>query len=354
MASSSSPLLRGRSCPFVELNHSSDSGSLHSPAVCSSSPSTATREDLSFGSIREVWCASQNVLLLTNEKDKDPSCLCPEAYAQECFETKKKVDNFFRTTFQRAPVACRGSNMMKTWLNHPIAENMAYWNTKDLVVEIGKWDERYFNLDVVFRDTDILTHEFAHAFTQSIVELPYYAETGSLDEATSDIFAIMHKHQIANVDADSPDASWEIAEGLIKNSDGTNSPLKSMRLPGTAYKSCMAFSPLLQNDPQIMHVQDMDNQKWPLRYEGDYGGVFAYSGIPNHAFYLMATGIGGKSWDIAGNIWFQALLRTSVEDDFSLFAGRTIKEAKEKYGSQIEDIVQKAWNQVGVKPRVIR
>lgn len=34
----------------------------------------------------------------------------------------------------------------------------------------------------------------------------------------------------------------------------------------------------------------------------DMGGVHIYSGIPNKAFYLVATALGGHSWDKAGPI----------------------------------------------------
>lgn len=354
MASSSSPQFRGRSCLFDRLSYSLDSGSPHSLVSSSLSPTSVVRDN---SSIREVWCASQNALLLTSEKDKDLVCLYSEPYAQECFETKKKIDNFFRTNFHRSPIPYEGRNVMKTLLNHPLTEdNASYWNEKDLVVEIGKWDEKYFNLDVVFADTDILTHEFGHAMTQSVAGLVYFGETGSLDESTSDIFSIMHKHQLAGIDANSPDASWEIAEGLIKNSDGTTSPLRSMKLPGTAYKDCIPFASFGRTDDvQVMDYRHRDFQKWSHKTsQSDRGVVYPHSGIPNRAFYLMAYNIGGKSWETAGDIWFQALLKASPEDDFALFAGRTIKEAKQRYGTEIENIVRRAWDEVGVIPRTIR
>ncbi len=42
----------------------------------------------------------------------------------------------------------------------------------------------------------------------------------------------------------------------------------------------------------------------------DNGGVHLNSGIPNRAFHLAATAIGGRSWETAGPIWYAAL--TSV------------------------------------------
>lgn len=34
----------------------------------------------------------------------------------------------------------------------------------------------------------------------------------------------------------------------------------------------------------------------------DMGGVHVYSGIPNKAFYLVATKMGGYTWEKAGQI----------------------------------------------------
>ena len=50
------------------------------------------------------------------------------------------------------------------------------------------------------------------------------------------------------------------------------------------------------------------------RYTGpdDGGGVHINSGIPNHAFYITATTLGGKAWEAAGDIWYDALLDPRV------------------------------------------
>ena len=37
----------------------------------------------------------------------------------------------------------------------------------------------------------------------------------------------------------------------------------------------------------------------------DSGGVHINSGIPNHAFFLVATALGGNAWEKAGRIWYE-------------------------------------------------
>ena len=56
-----------------------------------------------------------------------------------------------------------------------------------------------------------------------------------------------------------------------------------MKAPGTAYDD-----PRLGKDPQPAHMDDY------VETTEDNGGVHINSGIPNHAFYLAATALGGR------------------------------------------------------------
>ena len=53
------------------------------------------------------------------------------------------------------------------------------------------------------------------------------------------------------------------------------------------------------------------------------------SGIPNRAFQLAATAIGGSSWEGAGRIWYAALTGGDVgpDTDFAGFAAATVAAA---------------------------
>jgi hypothetical protein len=55
----------------------------------------------------------------------------------------------------------------------------------------------------------------------------------------------------------------------------------------------------------------------------DNGGVHLNSGIPNHAFYLAATAIGGNAWEKAGQIWYDTICDRSLRRSasFAAFAG---------------------------------
>src|SRR5919107_4535104 len=84
----------------------------------------------------------------------------------------------------------------------------------------------------------------------------------------------------------------------------------------------------------------------------DNGGVHLNSGIPNHAFYLAATAIGGNAWEGAGQIWYDVLTggKLAPDADFAQFATATVAAAGDRFGvgSTQQAAVLKAWQDVGV------
>jgi Zn-dependent metalloprotease len=87
----------------------------------------------------------------------------------------------------------------------------------------------------------------------------------------------------------------------------------------------------------------------------DNGGVHTNSGIPNHAFYVTATTLGGKAWKAPGNIWYDALLDSKItpKTTFTLFAGVTLQHARSRYGTTSKEAqaVQAGWDAVKVRVR---
>jgi Zn-dependent metalloprotease len=82
----------------------------------------------------------------------------------------------------------------------------------------------------------------------------------------------------------------------------------------------------------------------------DRGGVHINSGIPNHAFYLLATAIGGNAWDVAGKIWYNALRggRLGSNATFVRAAEVTIQVANELFTQSEAQKVENAWKAVKV------
>src|ERR671922_71362 len=87
----------------------------------------------------------------------------------------------------------------------------------------------------------------------------------------------------------------------------------------------------------------------------DNGGVHINSGIPNHAFYLAATSLGGRSWERAGRIWYETLRDPRVKPTASFrgFARATGRTAERLFGGGSDEAVAvwEAWDEVGIRLR---
>lgn len=84
----------------------------------------------------------------------------------------------------------------------------------------------------------------------------------------------------------------------------------------------------------------------------DNGGVHINSGIPNHAFYLLANYLGGRVWESAGQIWYAALqsLR-NPHATFADWADATVDAARDRFGSGSRQVLltRRAWHLVGIQ-----
>jgi len=81
----------------------------------------------------------------------------------------------------------------------------------------------------------------------------------------------------------------------------------------------------------------------------DSGGVHINSGIPNHAFFLVATELGGRAWERAGLIWFKTMLALNKTSSFKEMVAMSTQLAGGQYGASSKEAkaVAKAWKAVG-------
>jgi Zn-dependent metalloprotease len=209
-------------------------------------------------------------------------------------------------------------------------ENAA-WNAEQMLYGDGG---RLFKPRSLTSAVDVIGHELTHGVTQYTAQLEYVSQSGALNESMSDVFGSMVKQRVLGQTSDQAD--WLIGEGLLQIRGAA--ALRSMKAPGTAFNG----------DPQpgtMSGYQDL-----PETEEGDNGGVHINSGIPNHAFYLAATALGGNAWDRAGKVWYEALTaRLSSDAQFEDAAKATIDAARALFpGDDVADIVEDAWKQVQV------
>ncbi len=211
--------------------------------------------------------------------------------------------------------------------------NNAFWNGEQMV--FGDGDGEVF-LDFTI-PVDVIGHELAHGVTQYTANLTYFGQPGALNEHLSDVFGSLIKQYTLGQTA--ADADWLIGAGLLAPRV-TGKALRSMKEPGSAYDD-----DVLGRDPQPKTMDDY------VRTGRDNGGVHINSGIPNHAFYLVATALGGYAWDRAGQIWYDVLTGGELGStaSFSDFATLTVARARASYGEGEElQAVTKAWERVGV------
>jgi hypothetical protein len=141
---------------------------------------------------------------------------------------------------------------------------------------------------------DVVAHELTHGVTDYTSQLYYFAESGGINEALSDIMGEFFDQTLNNDD----DSQWLIGETL----PGIPGGIRSMK------------DPTLFNDPSI--VDDTSGSLWSnaLNDVNDNYGVHSLSGVVNHAAYLLAAGGSQNGQDLAGigipksmQIWYRLM-----------------------------------------------
>lgn len=127
---------------------------------------------------------------------------------------------------------------------------------------------------------EVIGHELTHGVIQYESNLEYQDEPGALNESFADVMSMQVEQKSKGHSVEQAD--WWLGGELL--------------LPDVGAKGLRTFTadkayenhPLLGTDPQPKHYRD--------KFTGaaDNGGVHINSGIPNHAFYLVATELGGR------------------------------------------------------------
>ena len=254
----------------------------------------------------------------------------------EAYDYSGDTYDFFSQVYNRNSVDDHGL-LLKSTVHFDNQYNNAFWNGFQMIY--GDGDGEHFNRFTI--SVDVIGHELTHGITQNEAQLVYQGQPGALNESMSDVFGSLLKQWVNNQTADKAD--WLIGQGLFTDVvKGT--ALRSMSAPGTAYDD-----PDLGKDPQPAHMRDLVNTN------RDNGGVHINSGIPNRAFFLAATNLGGFAWQKAGLIWYRTLCgRLSPTADFQAAADATVAVAASLFGSASveQKAVIDAWANVGITATV--
>ena len=259
----------------------------------------------------------------------------------ESYDYSGVVFDFYSKVFGRNSVDDRGMRLDSSVHYREDATepfDNAFWNGSQMIY--GDGDGVTF--DRFTKCLDIIGHELTHGVTQYEAGLAYHGQSGALNESFSDVFGSLVKQWYKNQTATKAD--WLIGAGLLgKSIHGV--ALRSLKAPGTAYDDPYFGGKDPQPSSMKGYVKLADSRA------GDNGGVHINSGIPNHAFYLVAIQLGGYAWERAGKIWYDALCnRIRANSTFKTAAQATLASATTLYGSTSveQKAVKTAWQKVGV------
>ncbi|MBD8605717.1 M4 family metallopeptidase [Aeromicrobium sp. CFBP 8757] len=252
--------------------------------------------------------------------------------ADEAYEGLGATYALLAEVFGRASIDGAGLPLLAT-VHYGRQYDNAFWDGGRMV--FGDGDGQVFGRFTA--SLSVIGHELAHGVTQCTADLVYEGQSGALNESISDVFgALVEQHSRGQSAAQ---ASWLIGEGLFTD-QVEGSALRSMKAPGTAYDD-----DVLGKDPQPATMADY------VDTTDDNGGVHLNSGIPNRAFHLVATALGGNAWDAAGPIWYDTITGgLSPRATFDEFAAATAAAAATRFGADSREhrAVREAWSTVGL------
>ena len=266
--------------------------------------------------------------LVRSEGDPESS----DVAVDEAYDGAGATYDLYFQAYGRNSIDGRGMEIDSS-VHYGVRYDNAFWDGAQMVY--GDGDGRLFERFTIA--VDVIGHELTHGVTDAEAALEYHDQPGALNESFSDVFGSLVKQRARGQTA--AEADWIIGEGLF-TSRVRGVGLRSLKAPGTAYAD-----PVLGNDPQPAHMAQYDPSP------EDDGGVHVNSGIPNHAFYLAATAIGGFAWEKAGRIWYVALTeRLRPTSDFAAASAATQAVAGELFGSggSEQKAVRHAWELVGL------
>ena len=284
------------------------------------------------GRNRRVYDAGHLRLLPGKLVMADHRAVSGDVEAIEAFAGSGAVFDFFARTFFRNSIDGKGMPIIST-IHYGQKFDNAMWDGKQMIY--GDGDGELFNRFTIA--PDVIGHELTHGVTQYTAALLYHDQSGALNEHISDAFGIMVKQYILGITA--PQSDWLIGVGLL-GPNVRGKAIRSMKAPGTAYDD-----PLLGKDPQPAHMRGY------VTGSDDDGGVHINSGIPNRAFYLSATALGGFTWIKVGRIWYRVVMeKLWPTAGFQDFAVATVVMAGALYGvgGQVQTTIADAWSAVGL------
>ena len=238
-----------------------------------------------------------------------------------------KAYEYFLNTFTRNSINGGGGNIISI-IN--VAEDNgggmdnAFWNGSAMFYGNGATAFKE-----LARGLDVAGHEMSHGVIQNTANLEYVGQSGALNESYADVFGAL-------IDRD----DWKMGEDVVKPGVFPTGALRDLSNPNNGGNSL--------GDPGWQPKNMDEYANLPNTPQGDNGGVHVNSGIPNRAFFLLASNIGREK---AEQIYYKALrdylVKSSKFVDMRLAAEKAAKDIHGNTSPEL-DAVRGAFNTVGI------
>ncbi len=239
----------------------------------------------------------------------------------------REVYSIYRSRFNRSSFDNKGGTLINV-LHYNINYNNAFWNGSFMTYGDGD-GTRFSSLAGGF---DVIAHEMTHGVTEKTANLIYELQSGALNEAVSDIFAVI---------ADS--SNWLLGEDVFTPGIAGDA-LRNIQDPHNGKPSTDPdWQPSNMNEFVVL-ANDANH---------DHGGVHINSGIINKSFYNLATAIGRTK---GGLIWYRALTVYLTNNSQFLDARNAcLSAAKDLFGAGSAEYtaVASAFTAVGIGPNSV-
>lgn len=250
----------------------------------------------------------------------------------QAFVGSGHVHSLYAKVYGRDSLDGNGMALVST-VHHRRNYNNAFWDGEQMAY--GDGDGELFV--PLTNSLSVIGHELSHGVIQFSGGLIYQDQSGALNESFADVFGVLTvQHKKKQTVAD---ANWLVGDGIL-GPDINGEALRSLRAPGEAYSD-----DVLGKDPQPYHMDFFVNTS------SDQGGVHINSGIPNHAFYLLAQYLGGNAWEKAGQIWYDTLQNiNNPHATFIDWAQETLLTSDALFGARSREslFTRRAWKLVGL------
>ncbi len=236
----------------------------------------------------------------------------------------REVYSIFKSRFNRSSFDNLGGTIISV-VHYKQNYNNAYWNGSFMTYGDGD-GVRFSNLAGGF---DVIAHEITHGVTERTANLVYEFQSGALNEAVSDIFAVI---------ADS--TNWLLGEDVYTPLIAGDA-MRNIQDPHNGHvKGDYAWQPAHMDEFVVL----------PNTEAGDWGGVHVNSGIINKSFYNLAAAIGRTK---GGLIWYRALtVYLTNNSQFIDARNACLNAAKDLFGngSAEYNAVADGFTAVGIGP----